>query len=366
VLKFIQAYRHRGKWRLRFRRRGYPGRELPVPRGYRGSDKPLPADCLDLLAAYQAAMAEPVTPLKPGEKRAAYGTVAWLVAEYFSSLDFLGRPKSVRIKHRKHCEDFRAKRGDLPVAPVQQVDLEKMFAKMIDTPAAANQWLDAMRDLFKYAIKRKLLVVNPAAEIKKRPSKNPDGHQTWELDEVAKFRAKHAIGTKARLAMEMMVTLAMRRSDAIRVGPPDVRDGVLRYTQHKMRERSPSRVEVPMPANLLAIIRQTSGTGIKTWLVDGTGKPFTEDAFSHWFADRVKEAGVPSCCTPHGLRKRCLTDLADEGKTIHQIMAVSGHLTMKEVERYTKMADRARNARDAMRGRTEQESNEKCHTVDRV
>jgi hypothetical protein len=50
--------------------------------------------------------------------------------------------------------------------------------------------------------------------------------------------------------------------------------------------------------------------------------------------------------------------------TIHQIMAISGHLTMKEVERYTKMADRAHKAREAMQGRTEQAGN--CHTTDCV
>ena len=61
--------------------------------------------------------------------------------------------------------------------------------------------------------------------------------------------------------------------------------------------------------------------------------------------------GLPARCTPHGLRKRCLTDMAERGCTIHEIMAVSGHLTMKEVERYTRMADRARNARAAMAGR---------------
>jgi hypothetical protein len=43
--------------------------------------------------------------------------------------------------------------------------------------------------------------------------------------------------------------------------------------------------------------------------------------------------------------------LAEQGKTIHQIMSVSGHLTAKEVMRYTAMADRARNARAAMAGR---------------
>ena len=98
MLRYLQVYQHRGRWRLRFRRKGYPGRELPVPRDYAGPDTPLPIDCLDLLAAYQAAMAEPVASLKPGEKRAGYGSVAWLVAEFLASLDYTRRPQSVRVK----------------------------------------------------------------------------------------------------------------------------------------------------------------------------------------------------------------------------------------------------------------------------
>ena len=63
------------------------------------------------------------------------------------------------------------------------------------------------------------------------------------------------------------------------------------------------------------------------------------------------KAGLHARCTPHGLSKRCLTDMAERGCTIHEIMAVSGHATLKETERYTRMADRARNARAAMAGR---------------
>jgi hypothetical protein len=39
--------------------------------------------------------------------------------------------------------------------------------------------------------------------------------------------------------------------------------------------------------------------------------------------------------------------LADVGKTVHQIAAVSGHVSLKEVERYTKRADQRRLAREA-------------------
>jgi hypothetical protein len=68
------------------------------------------------------------------------------------------------------------------------------------------------------------------------------------------------------------------------------------------------------------------------------------------------------------LRKRCLTDLADEGKTVYQVAAVSGHLTLKEVDRYTKRADRVRNGRAAMHGRTEEEQADarNCHTAELV
>jgi Phage integrase family len=147
-------------------------------------------------------------------------------------------------------------------------------------------------------------------------------------------------------------------SGGVPTGPPDVKGGVLKYTQHKMREHSPSKIETPLPADLAAIIRDTPGTGIKLWLLDGNGNSFTEAAFSHWFADRCDEAGLPKkqrpngewvrLCTPHGLRKRCLTDMAERGLTPHEIMSISGHLTLKEIDRYTKMADRARNARAAM------------------
>ena len=41
-------------------------------------------------------------------------------------------------------------------------------------------------------------------------------------------------------------------------------------------------------------------------------------------------------CTPHGLRKRCCTDMAERGCTAHATMAVSGHLTLREIERFTK------------------------------
>ena len=128
---------------------------------------------------------------------------------------------------------------------------------MVKTPAAANQWLVAMKDLMAYAVKRKAIGGNPAVGIAKRASANPDGHHTWTLEQVKQFRAKHAVGTRVRLAFELMVQLALRRSDVIRLGPPDVRSGVLRYTQYKMREHSPAHVDKAAAGHDLAAITLT-------------------------------------------------------------------------------------------------------------
>jgi integrase len=51
---------------------------------------------------------------------------------------------------------------------------------------------------------------------------------------------------------------------------------------------------------------------------------------------------------PHGLRKACARRLAEAGCSVAQIAAITGHMTLKEIQHYTKAYDRKRAARDAM------------------
>jgi hypothetical protein len=53
------------------------------------------------------------------------------------------------------------------------------------------------------------------------------------------------------------------------------------------------------------------------------------------------KAGLPQC-TPHGLRKAVATNLAHAGATTKEIMAVMGHRSMAEPERYTRAAEQKR------------------------
>src|SRR5262249_7245527 len=60
------------------------------------------------------------------------------------------------------------------------------------------------------------------------------------------------------------------------------------------------------------------------------------------------EAGLPRGTSAHGLRKAACRRLAEAGCSANLIAAVSGHKSLREVQRYTEAADQARMARSAI------------------
>jgi integrase len=340
-LRHVQRTRKNGVRRYYFRKPGHPRCRLP---GEPGS--------IEFLAAYQSVL-EQGPSLKIGSSRSKPGTIAWLVAEYLGSVDFAKRPASVQQKHRPHLERLRVEHGDRTVAGLDAERIERLQMKFITAKgghAAANQWLDCIRDMFAFALRKKVIQASPAAQVKKleRPG---EGHRTWTVAEVKEFRAFYPIGTKARLALELMVRLALRRSDVIRIGPHMIRNGVLHYTQHKNAKNAPITLAVPIPDDLMAIIDATRRAAKVVrpdrFLISKLGVPYQDD--SEWFRPMCDAAGLPKDCTAHGLRKRCCADLANRGATAHEIMSISGHRTLKEVDRYTRAANQEALAVEAMR-----------------
>ena len=89
-------------------------------------------------------------------------------------------------------------------------------------------------------------------------------------------------------------------------------------------------------------------TGVLTFLVTDYGKPWSNAGFGNKFRDWCDTAGLHHC-SAHGLRKAAAAKLAELGCTVHEIMAITGHESLKEVERYTKAAEQKRLAKSAMR-----------------
>ncbi len=166
------------------------------------------------------------------------------------------------------------------------------------------------------------------------------------MDEVEQYEKGHAIVTKPRLALALLLYTGVRRSDLVLLGRQHTRGGWLKFTAQKNRNRKPVTVEVPILPALQSIIDVTP-TGELTYLVTEYGRPFSVAGFGGWFRERCDEAGL-NHCSAHGLRKAGASIAAENGASPHQLMAIFGWLTLKEAERYTQAARRRRMARQGM------------------
>ena len=157
------------------------------------------------------------------------------------------------------------------------------------------------------------------------------------------FEARHPVGSRARLAMALMLYTGQRRSDVLRIG----RTACAQWCAAPSTTKDEREVGNPGPSRALAILEEAPGQHL-TYLTTRDGSPFSPAGFGNLFQDWCNEAGLPKGLSAHGLRKACCTRLAEAGCSEKQIAAISGHLSMSEVARYTKAADQARLARDAM------------------
>jgi len=207
-------------------------------------------------------------------------------------------------------------------------------------PGAALSILKMLRVLIRHAIEIGWLKHDPSTGIK-RPKTNE--MRSWTDTEIAAFEKQWPIGTKERLGFALMLYTGQRRSDVHRMTWADVNAGKIRVAQQKTGRK----LTIPLHRDLLMVLaaaERNHATIINTEY----GKPYTVDGFSQWIRDAINGAGLPLDCQPHGLRKAAGRRLAEAGCTAHEIMAVLGHKTLAEAERYTREADQARLATEAM------------------
>ena len=88
-------------------------------------------------------------------------------------------------------------------------------------------------------------VDNPCDQIK-LPKLKTLGFHTWDETEIAQFEKRHAIGTRARLALALLLYTAQRRGDVVRMGRQHLRDGVITVRQQK----TGAELEIPAHAVL--------------------------------------------------------------------------------------------------------------------
>jgi integrase len=310
---------------------------------------------LEFMAEYESAKGIDAAVSSSRSRAVVPGTWRWLCVRYFAECAEYKRLDS-RVQHVRRMIlegtfDETIAPGspklfkDFPLSRMTADAVEVLRDRKIHTPEAANSRVKAMRQAFKWGVKKKLAPSNPTRDVEYFKS-GSTGFHTWTPEEVRQFEERHPVGSKARLALALLLFTGQRRSDIIRFGKQHARGGKLTFTQHKGRNRKPKRLTLPILPALQRVIDGTA-CGDLTFLVNDWGRPFTDAGFGNKFRDWCNQAELRHC-SAHGLRKAGATAAANNGATSRQLMAIFGWDTLKEAERYTRGADQQHLAESAM------------------
>ena len=121
---------------------------------------------------------------------------------------------------------------------------------------------------------------------------------------------------------------------------------ILNWVRLKTEDKTGFELAIPVHPELRKIIDATPSQHL-TFLVTEFGAPFTAAGFGNWFRDRCNEAGLKHCSF-HGLRKAAATRLIDAGCDVVEAASITGHASLKELQRYIETRDRKKAARRAM------------------
>lgn len=301
-------------------------------------------------AEYEAATSGVTTKIEIGASRTVPGSINALAVSIYGSAEWAQLSRSTQATYRGIIERLRTDHGDKAVRAIRTEHILLMRDRKGSLPSAANNLVKVLRWMLAFAVARKMRPDNPAIGIKPL-NITSGGFPVWNETNIAKFETHWPVGSRERLAFDLLLYTAQRSGDVRRMGRQHVQGRAILVQQ----EKTNAYLELPIHPRLKASL-DTVPAGQMLFLVTQSHVGFTAGGFGNWFRRACRQAGIPDR-SAHGLRKSAATRLADAGCTEAQIKAVTGHQTSKEVERYTKARDQRLLAQDAfaMIGGTQRE-----------
>lgn len=258
------------------------------------------------------------------------GTFAWALDIYKAGPNWMRLAPSTRKSRESIFRRYVNAQGNRPLSDIAAEDIEAaLYAK--GGNAAVNE-LKALKPIFAHAHKLRIISADPTRGLKMdRPE--TEGFPTAGVDEIAAFQDLWPVGTVERLIFDLALFTGAARADLAVLGRRDMVDGVLSFRRQKTNVLS----QVPLTPELRAVIARTPHIA-PAFILNRKGKPYTAESLGNKFRAAAVKAGMVARL--HGLRKAFCVYWAEKGATTHQIAAMAGHMTLAEVERYTRAADR--------------------------
>jgi site-specific recombinase XerD len=233
---------------------------------------------------------------------------------------------------------------DIPLADITQPDLYDLRDKCANQkwPRFADQMIAALSSMFRQAVKRGKMTINPCRDMDKAHEADPNANREWFSDEW--------LAALDRAPMEIKIALMLARYGGLR-GQSIVAVGWKQYRPHNLTgmgfhfvtRKNKNGVFVPAMQELqdfLATLTRSS----TLIAVRYNGAPWASEKdlqtrVSHWLRDREREGLVGAGTTLHGLRVSYAAWWKRNGANNSEVADLLGDKSERMGAHYTRHVD---------------------------
>ena len=291
----------------------------------------------------------------------------FMASDEFAALDAAGTQKMYRRNLLKVCalrtKDGKDAYGEWIAEQMKPIHIEAISHQLREHPTVADNCAKALRLMFNWARKHERFTGdNPASGfVWLRPyNDQEEGFFTWEDEHLEAYMVRHPIGSRARMAFALMYYAGVRKSDAFQLGPFHVkaRGSELHWTEWKGSRSTalgkhrplPKRRQLEIHPELARTIAATE-TGHGRFVLNKYGRPYSYSGFDQAFDDWCDQAGLPSQCTAHGVRKAAAALMYENGASEAELCAIFGWKIGSRMAAYYAKKYNARRAQSRALGR---------------
>lgn len=253
-----------------------------------------------------------------------YGSFSWVVQEYENGEIFKKKARSTQISYGVWLRKLRGMFGNMQFAEIERDNIVDLAEELNERPATRELAIAVMNNLFKVAIKKKLVKENLTRDLDLDLGTSPKRDQVWSADQLRAFMAAaegHEQGAALKLGMMTMIYTAQRPGDCLAM---------------TWARWSPDGIEVK---------QQKTGTYLRIWchgllnvalqqaraqakglriIADHIGRPITLQRFRGWFNECCEKAGIEDMQL-RDLRRTTVVRMAEQKASIPLIASVTGH-----------------------------------------
>lgn len=264
-------------------------------------------------------------------------TLGALIIEYRKSPEFRETAPNTQRAYEagfKLIQDLY----NVEVRALRQRHVKVVRDRLRKTPSQANRAVKVLSILFNYGIELEWCEVNPAFKMKK-----------LRIGEYARWSdaaVEYAVANlPERFVKSVILGLytGQRECDVIGMRWTDYDGAGIRVVQAKTRKPLWIPAHNALRSHLDAWKRDAL-----TIIADSAKRPYKARSFSTVFSRELRQHKTLDGLVYHGLRKTAAAKLAEAGCSIHEIAAITGHLSLQMIQLYTKEAEQKVNASAAI------------------